>query len=312
MTFQTSDHEWLSGLPEPLTDDFARLDEPETSSPTASTSTASNPAFSSAAMAVGVAAVAGTMLLNTGAARAVSPPIQYSDAIFGTGDVKILNYALSLEALEADLYRQALARVTALGVASTEIDARYYARFGAIEAGHRDFLDGALGPASIIKPGKPLGSASFNFGINSLSRAQVAELVLDAERTGVAAYLGVLPSLSTANNYRQIAAAIQGTEARHTTVIYIIINRLARAGTPGFTGGRNVAPVRITESDTAQNDIQKQGREPLTAFNGGEITLITTGDPNNDGVPGPFEPRPVRPATPQSVLNKVSPFIVLG
>ena len=51
-------------------------------------------------------------------------------------------------------------------------------------------------------------------------------LVLEAEATGVQAYLGAVPYFSTGSPYLTVAAAIQGTEARHTSVLTIVRNLL--------------------------------------------------------------------------------------
>ena len=166
-------------------------------------------------------------------AKAVAPALTFAD-IPGEGDVKVLNYALALEALEADLYSQALMRLTDGGTTPTgerikglrkkddvlkpkTQDAYYYNLFGQVEAQHRDFLDAALGDASLLKSA-PFNTAKFDFNMNGLSRKEVGQLVLLAEKTGVGAYLGAIPFLQT-RVYLQIAAAIQGTEARHTAVL---------------------------------------------------------------------------------------------
>ena len=81
----------------------------------------------------------------------------------------MLNYALALEALEADLYVQALQRLTTggtngvnktipgLGIATSEIDVRYLAQFGTVERQHRDFLNTTLGSQSIASEPAPTG-----------------------------------------------------------------------------------------------------------------------------------------------------------
>lgn len=152
-------------------------------------------------------------------------------AVPGTGDVKVLNFALALETLEAELYRQALARltsggtddlgnaITGLGVSGTDVD--YVQEFGKIENQHRDFLTGALGGNWVAKAG-----AKFDFGINSLSRKEVVELVYAAELTGISAYLGGTGpgGLQPGGKNLAYAAAILGTEARHTTAVAIVLN----------------------------------------------------------------------------------------
>lgn len=238
--------------------------------------TTQNPTAAPSALLTG-AALAGGALLLSGAksAQAVSPAIPFSDQIFGTGDLKVLNYALALEALETDLYVQALQRLTTggtnalgktivgLGLPSTDPAVQYLRDFGEIEKAHRDFFIGALGASAITAPGKPLANAKFDFGFDTTQATlrYVLNLVQTAEKTGVGAYIGAIPFFST-TTYLQTAAAIQGTEARHTAVITAIINQR-------FNERQPVAPLYT----------------------------------NNNGID--------RPIAPQTVLNAVSPFIVL-
>jgi hypothetical protein len=223
------------------------------------------------------AALAGAAIFaNAKPARAQNANITFSDAIFGTGDVKVLNYALALEALEADLYAQALQRLTtggtnALGktivglrLPDSNIAVRYLRDFGKIEAAHRDFFIGALGTSAITSAGKPFANAKFDFNFDDTSVATqryVLDLVKTAEITGVGAYIGAIPSFVTPT-YLQTAAAIQGTEARHTAIITAIINNQ-------FGTSQPVAPLA--------ND--------------------------NNGID--------QPIAPNVVLSTVSPFIVL-
>lgn len=181
------------------------------------------------------AGLVASALLIPGRAQAAIP-----SAIPGSGDIQVLNFALALEDLEADLYAQAILRLTGGGVdpqaASTVgtivglnvngIDVQYIQKFAPVEAAHRDFLKTALGSSAIttIKPAK------YDFGIQNMTRQQVLELVLEAEATGVQAYLGAIPSFTTKSPYLQTAAAIQGTEARHTSILTIVRNLLSVQG----------------------------------------------------------------------------------
>ena len=182
-----------------------------------------------------VAGLAAASLFIPGRAEAAIP-----SAIPGTGDIQVLNYALQLEDLEADLYAQAILRLTTGGTdpqaASTVgaitglnvsgIDVQYIQKFAPVEAAHRDFLKSALGAAAIttVKPAK------YDFGIQNMTRQQFLDLVLEAEATGVQAYLGAIPCFTTKSPYAQTAAAIQGTEARHTSVLTLVRNILSAAG----------------------------------------------------------------------------------
>ncbi|HEX8552817.1 MAG TPA: ferritin-like domain-containing protein [Abditibacteriaceae bacterium] len=208
-------------------------------------------------LAAGLAAQA----LTARQARAATPAVTFASStdIPGAGDVKILNFALLLERLETELYVQAVQRLQGGGsggrdaAAGTNItpiagvststspsgpgaDLVYYKQFVKIEQEHRDFLESALGNAAI-----PVNKYKFTFNINNLSRRQLLDLVLAAEATGVKAYLGALPKIKTPAT-AQTAAAIQGTEARHTTTLSIVNNFLV---TNGVLGGQilDVAPL---------------------------------------------------------------------
>lgn len=156
----------------------------------------------------------------------------------GTGNIKVLNYALALETLEAELYRQALARlttggqdmfgqtITGLNLTTTDSAVQYVAEFGKVEAQHRDFLTGALG-GNWVADAKARFDFGFadtnNFGIPAATAKQVVEIVYVAELTGVSAYLGAIPSF-TDKTYLANAASILGTEARHTTYVSALLN----------------------------------------------------------------------------------------
>ena len=234
-----------------------------------------------AVMAAGVLATGALLTGGAGRARAVSPALKFTD-IPGTGDIKVLNYALALEALEADLYVQALQRLTTggtnalgtvipgLNIAATEPDVAYVSKFGKVEAQHRDFLNGALGAASIIGTGTNgiLRTAKFKFGIETLSRQAITELLINVEATGVQAYLGAITSFAT-KTYLPAAASIQATEARHTAALIVVFNQLVGRGV--FTGAlRDTAPLAN----------------------------------NNNGIDGTL--------TPDAVLATVSPLIILS
>ncbi len=211
------------------------------------------------------AAIAGGALLFASAksARAVSPALTFSDAIFGTGDIKVLNYALALEALETDLYVQALQRLTtggtnALGKTITGLNlgdsnpaVRYLRDFGKVEAAHKAFFETALGSRAITKGTNALATAKFDFEFDNNSKATfpyVVELVRTAEALGVGAYIGAIPFFVT-TTYLGAAAAIQGTEARHTAVVTALINSLG-INASGQPSPLEVAPKAIPGNRT--------------------------------------------------------------
>lgn len=220
--------------------------------------------------------------------KAVSPPLKFAQ-IPGTGDIKVLNFALSLEALETELYAQALLRLTAGGISelgtpitglhsTTARNIKFTREFTVVERQHRDFLIAALGSQAITN--NVLKGATFNFNMNSLDERGVIQLLHDAEATGTAAYIGAVPFFSsTKSPYLPIAAAIQGTEARHTAIFADIVRN-------EYNPAVNVSPLAS----------QNNGRDPYPSENGaGKI-------PNTP---------PGTPPLPDNVLLKVSPFIVL-
>ena len=161
-------------------------------------------------------------------------------------DIKVLNYALTLEDLESDLYAQAVQRLTTggtnkvgktipgLGLSDMEPDVAYVREFSAVEASHRDFLRGTLN--SLIA-GLATHARKYDFGIENKSREEVLALLVQVEATGLAAYLGAVPKLKT-KLFVTAAAAIQGTEARHTAVLTAIQNELFNGASP-----KPVAPL---------------------------------------------------------------------
>jgi hypothetical protein len=198
--------------------------------------TGANAGISLSTTGLAIAGVATVSLLTAKSAKAVSPPLRFAD-IPGSGDIKVLNYALALEDLETELYVQALQRltgggsggrdapagtnITGLRIGNSQRDVQFTRKFAEVEREHRDFLRAQLGN-NAIQPFK------YDFNMESLNRRQVVNLIYTAEKTGVAAYLGAVPFFSTAaiKTFIPIAAAIQGTEARHTAIFADVLNDL--------------------------------------------------------------------------------------
>jgi hypothetical protein len=187
---------------------------------------------------------------SSGAAAGESATVKAAfPGVSGNTDNKVvLNYALTLETLEAYLYLVALNAASGLA-ATTPLNATssaytqtvgngtvnsslaaagylYLVEFAYVEAAHRDFLKAALGTMAIttLKPSK------YNFGLQTMTRAQVLDLVLEAEATGVQAYLGAIPYFKAKSPYLQTAAAIQSNEARHATTLTLVRNVLSSQG----------------------------------------------------------------------------------
>lgn len=142
-------------------------------------------------------------------------------------DVKILNYALTLEYLESAFYDQAVANNN---FANQEVRA-FAQAVRAHEAAHVKYLRKALGKAAIKSP-------KFAFGdtVTDPTKFQVTAQVL--EDTGVAAYAGQGPNIAQ-RGVVKAALSIHSVEARHAAWI----RYLNAGGAPGAATATQPAPA---------------------------------------------------------------------
>ena len=125
-------------------------------------------------------------------------------------DVKILNYALTLEYLEAAFYKEAVANAAFGSSAPLKSFAETVARH---EATHVTFLKKALGSKAIKSP-------RFSFG-DATSAAKFAATAQVLEETGVLAYHGQVKNIKVPGTL-SAAATIATVEARHAAWIRFI------------------------------------------------------------------------------------------
>lgn len=122
-------------------------------------------------------------------------------------DVKILNYALTLEYLESAFYDQAVANNA---IASPEV--RAFAKAVQVhEAAHVKYLKKALGKAAIKSP-------KFEFGDAVVNPQKFQATAQTLEDTGVSAYAGQGPNISQ-RAVVKAALSIHSVEARHAAWI---------------------------------------------------------------------------------------------
>ncbi len=133
-------------------------------------------------------------------AGAVGPFV--GQALAKGGDLDILNFALTLEYLEAEFYTQAVASKVLTGE---------LAKFAGIvkshEVAHVAFLKGALGKAAVKKP-------KFDFKGTTTDAKKFAATAQVLEDTGVAAYLGQVGNIKS-KKILGAAGSILPIEARH-------------------------------------------------------------------------------------------------
>jgi hypothetical protein len=148
------------------------------------------------------AALGGGALMGGGLLLGLPTLAGAADTRSAKQDVDILNYALTLEYLEAEFYTQA-------EPVQTGIAKRVATVIGAHERAHVEFLQQGLGNAAVAKP-------TFDFkGTNTGSAGTFLSTAVVLEDTGVAAYIGQSFRLkSTA--FILAAASVLAVEARHS------------------------------------------------------------------------------------------------
>ncbi len=150
--------------------------------------------FLKAAVVAGGTFVAGGVLIG-------GLPKLSAGAPSAAQDAKILNFALTLEFLEAEFYTQAEENGR-LGATLGE----FASVVGGHERAHVEFLQGALGGAAVTKP-------TFDFGNTVRNEKAFAKTAQVLEDTGVAAYNGQAPRLT--KKTLGAAASIVAVEALH-------------------------------------------------------------------------------------------------
>jgi rubrerythrin len=140
-------------------------------------------------------------------ALAVGPYVRRALAASGGGDVEILNFALTLEYLEAKFYEEAKSRAKASGDLKSLVNL-----LAEDEQQHVEAL------AATVKQlgGKPVMEPKFNFDYSGT--AGFLKLAQTLEDTGVSAYNGAAPMIKS----KEVLAAAGGivqVEARHAAAI---------------------------------------------------------------------------------------------
>jgi serine-rich repeat adhesion-like glycoprotein len=140
-------------------------------------------------------------------ALAVGPYVRRALAASGGGDVAIVNFALTLEYLEAKFYEEAKRRVRADGELMSLIDL-----LAKDEQQHVEALAGTVKQLG----GKPVAEPKFDFAYSGTSG--FLKLAQTFEDTGVSAYNGAAPMIKS----KEVLAAAGGivqVEARHAAAI---------------------------------------------------------------------------------------------
>jgi rubrerythrin len=150
------------------------------------------------------AAITGGAALGSGVLLGGFPSFALAGKPSKKQDVAILNYALTLEYLESDFYKEALAKagLTGENLAVTRIVSSH-------ENTHVKTLRKALGKAAIKKP-------KFDFGATTANQTNFLKTAVVLEDTGVSAYSGQATRIKQAAVVKA-AVSIVTVEARHAS-----------------------------------------------------------------------------------------------
>jgi hypothetical protein len=130
-----------------------------------------------------------------------------------SGDIAIVNYALTLEYLETAFYKKVVESGLFTGKVASMIK-----MFGAQEATHVEALHGTV----LKLGGKPVAEPSAKFPITSAS--QVAGLAYTVENLGASAYLGQAGNIQSPE-VLAAALAIHTVEARHAATLGTLVKK---------------------------------------------------------------------------------------
>jgi hypothetical protein len=180
-------------------------------------------------------AILGALASSAFAAGSGTPP-----SSFGKGDIGILNYALTLEYLEAAFYKGASkAKLSLNKDASTFLQVATKD-----EDAHVAFLKKALGSKAVKEP-------KFNFKGANTSASVFLKTAYVLENTGVHAYLGQVGNIQS-KAYLAAAGSILPIEARHAAVVGLLLAPTISEITPNgpfdtpYTAEKVLAAVKGT------------------------------------------------------------------
>ncbi|HVE92842.1 MAG TPA: ferritin-like domain-containing protein [Actinomycetota bacterium] len=208
-------------------------------------------------MLKGAVAIPGAAALHMLTARwALAQPADFPD------DVAVLNYALTLEFLEAEFYNQGNAR----GLLSGKEEG-YLRAIGDDENAHVAAISDTIKKLG----GQPTAAPAVDFKDSFANRQKFLETSLAFENTGVSAYLGAAGFIKS-KEILQAAAGIFGVEARHAAIIGNLLGLPAE-------GGVYKGP---TETPMAKADVLK-AIAPFLAGQGGPRATDNDADTGGTG-----------------------------
>ncbi|HVQ57273.1 MAG TPA: ferritin-like domain-containing protein [Solirubrobacterales bacterium] len=169
---------------------------------------------------VGGGALLGALTAAPGMAAGKGRP----PASFGKGDVGILNFALTLEYLEAAFYNEATANQAKSSFIKDKQTLVFLKTTTRDENAHVAYLKKALGSKAVAAP-------KVDFGGTTSSESAFVQTAVALENTGVHAYSGQALNIASPANVAA-ALSILTIEARHASVIGLIAKNSPKGISP--------------------------------------------------------------------------------
>ncbi len=142
-----------------------------------------------------------------------------ADPYFEDDGIAILNYALTLEHLEATFYREAFATFTADDFAGGQVVYDLLVQIGDHEAAHVEALTATINDLG----GTAVEEASYDFGYTDAASFLATASAI--ENVGVSAYAGAAPSVAVlAPSLVATALGIHSVEARHAAYVASLLD----------------------------------------------------------------------------------------
>jgi len=187
------------------------------------------------------AAVAGGGVLSAGAITGMLPAV--ADARPSKRqDLQILNFALTLEYLEAAFYKEA--------IGSSALSGQVLQLARVLNRDEQSHVS-ALRQTIRSLGGRPVSEPDFNFRGTTRDQTRFIETAFVLENTGVRAYLGQATRLKSKALLRA-AASIATIEARHSGAVAVVLNRSP------FQGKFSIAPSGAFDRASTMRTILKE------------------------------------------------------
>jgi hypothetical protein len=169
-------------------------------------------------------------------------------ASFGKGDIGILNYALTLEYLEAAFYNEATANQKKKTFIKDKQAQVFLKLVTADENAHVAFLKKALGSKAIAAP-------KVDFGGTTANEASFIKTAVALENTGVGAYSG--QALNIVNPaYAAAALSIWSIEARHASVAGLLLKATPASLSPNGAFDKPKTAAQVLKAVKATGFLQ--------------------------------------------------------